>query len=116
MNERQKSRVFGQDSMSSAIENPVPVHADMDSNAASINGIPVKRNGSDPQNDHRAQFYVDETSGNRHVRLFNHNTPIMALPGVNNRDGRVTISQDDPYPFSLLSYEIDFEPETGGYR
>ena len=41
---------------------------------------------------------------------------MMSLPGVNNRDGRVTISQDVPYPFSLLSYEIDFEPETGGYR
>lgn len=77
---------------------------------------PIQYFYNDPQNDHRAQFYVDDTSGNRHVRLFNHNTPIIALPGVNNRDGRVTISQDDPYPFSLLSYEIDFEPETGGFR
>lgn len=77
---------------------------------------PIQYFYNDPQNDHRAQFYVDETSGKKHVRLFNHNTPIIALPGVNNRDGRVTISQDDPYPFSLLSYELDFEPETGGYR
>ena len=77
---------------------------------------PIQYFYNDPQNDHRAQFYVDETSGKRHVRLFNHNTPIIALPGVNNRDGRVTISQDDPYPFSLLSYELDFEPETGGFR
>ena len=59
---------------------------------------------------------MDETDEKKHIRLFNHNTPIIALPGVNNRDGRVTISQDDPYPFSLLSYELDFEPETGGFR
>ena len=77
---------------------------------------PIQYFYNDPQNDHRAQFYVDETDEKKHVRLFNHNTPIIALPGVNNRDGRVTISQDDPYPFSLLSYELDFEPETGGFR
>ena len=77
---------------------------------------PIKYFYNDPQNDHRAQFYTDETDGKKYVRLFNHNTAMMSLPGVNNRDGRVTISQDDPYPFSLLSYEIDFEPETGGYR
>ena len=77
---------------------------------------PIQYFYNDPQNDHRAQFYVDETDEKKHVRLFNHNTPIIALPGVNNRDGRVTISQGDPYPFSLLSYEIDFEPETGGFR
>lgn len=71
---------------------------------------------NDPENDHRPQFYTDAADGKRHVRLFNHNTPIIALPGVNNRDGRVTISQGDPFPFSVLSYEIDFEPETGGYR
>ena len=72
---------------------------------------------NDPENDHRVQFYVDETSGNKKmVRLFNHDTPMISLPGVNNRDGRVTISQGDPYPFSILSYEIDFEPETGGFR
>ena len=77
---------------------------------------PIQYFYNDPQNDHRAQFYVDDTSGKKHVRLFNHDTPTIALPGVNNRDGRVTISQDDPYPFSLLSYELDFEPETGGFR
>lgn len=71
---------------------------------------PIQYFYNDPQNDHRAQFC------NGVVKLHNHNTPIMALPGVNNRDGRVTISQNDPYPFSILSYEIDFEPETGGYR
>ena len=75
---------------------------------------PIQYFYNDPENDHRAQFY--EKNGKKMVRLFNHNTPIMALPGVNNRDGRVTISQDDPYPFSILSYEIDFEPETGGFR
>ena len=77
---------------------------------------PIEYFYNDPQNDHRAQFYTDDTDGKKYVRLFNHNTAMMSLPGVNNRDGRVTISQDDPYPFSLLSYEIDFEPETGGYR
>ena len=77
---------------------------------------PIQYFYNDPQNDHRAQFYTDEASGKKCVRLFNHNTAIMSLPGVNNRDGRVTISQNDPYPFSLLSYELDFEPETGGYR
>ena len=77
---------------------------------------PIQYFYNDPQNDHRAQFYTDETDGKKYVRLFNHNTAMMSLPGVNNSDGRVTISQDDPYPFSLLSYEIDFEPETGGYR
>ena len=35
--------------MSPASENPVPVHADIDSNAASKNGMPVNRNGNDPQ-------------------------------------------------------------------
>ena len=47
--ERQKSSVFGHDSMSATTENPVPVHADMDSNAASKKDMPVKRKGSDPQ-------------------------------------------------------------------
>jgi hypothetical protein len=76
---------------------------------------PVQYFYNDPQNDHRPVFY-DGEDGNKRVRLFNHDTAMMSLPGVNNRDGRVTISQDDPYPFSLLSYELDFEPETGGFR
>ena len=71
---------------------------------------------NDPENDHRAQFYTNTTDGKRYMKLFNHDTPIISLPGVNNRDGRVTIRQGDPYPFSILSYEIDFEPETGGFR
>lgn len=71
---------------------------------------------NDPENDHRAQFYTNTTDGKRYVKLFNHNTPIISLPGVNNKDGRVTISQSDPFPFSVLSYEIDFEPETGGFK
>ena len=71
---------------------------------------------NDPENDHRPQFYTNTTDGKRYVKLFNHDTPIISLPGVNNRDGRVTIRQGDPYPFSILSYEIDFEPETGGGR
>ena len=71
---------------------------------------------NDPEKDHRPQFYTNTTDGKKYVKLFNHDTPIISLPGVNNRDGRVTIRQGDPYPFSILSYEIDFEPETGGGR
>jgi hypothetical protein len=52
--------------------------------------------------------------GEGNVTLHNHDTHMMSLPGVNNRDGRVSILQDDPYPFSLMSYEIDFETENGG--
>lgn len=64
---------------------------------------------NDPENDHRMTF-----DGMGNVTLHNHDTHMMSLPGVNNRDGRVSILQDDPYPFSLLSYEIDFETENGG--
>lgn len=63
---------------------------------------------NDPENDHRPVF------GGGTLKLACHDTNIMSLSGVNNRDGRVKISQADPWPFSILSYEIDFEPETGG--
>ena len=61
---------------------------------------------NDPENDHRPVFKDGK------LQMFCHDTPIMALPGVNVRDGRVSITQDDPYPFSLLSYEIDYENES----
>ena len=66
---------------------------------------------NDPENDHRMTF-----DGEGNVTLHNHDTHMMSLPGVNNRDGRVTVRQGEPYPFSVLSYEIDFETETGGPR
>ena len=72
---------------------------------------PIQYFYNDPQNDHRAQF-----DGEGGVTLFNHDTNVMSLPGVNNRDGRVTVRQGDVFPFSVLSYELDFEPETGGVR
>lgn len=72
---------------------------------------PIQYFYNDPENDHRAQF-----DGEGGITLFNHDTTVMALPGVNNRDGRVTVRQGDIFPFSVLSYEIDFEPETGGVR
>lgn len=71
---------------------------------------PIQYFYNDPENDHRAKFKDGK------VTLFNHDTNIIALSGVNNRDGRVEIVQKEPYPFSVLAYEIDFEPETGGYR
>lgn len=71
---------------------------------------PIQYFYNDPENDHRTVF----KDGN--VTLHNHDTIMMSLCGVNNRDGRVTVVQDEPYPFSVLSYEIDFEPETGGPR
>jgi len=72
---------------------------------------PIQYFYNDPENDHRPQF--DGAGG---VTLFNHDTTVMALPGVNNRDGRIELKQGDPYPFSVLSYELDFEQETGGPR
>lgn len=65
---------------------------------------------NDPENDHRAVF------NNGVMNLFNHDTNMISLPEANTRDGRVEIRQRDPYPFSILSYEIDIEPETGGFR
>lgn len=64
----------------------------------------------DPENDHRAVFADGK------ITLFNHDTNMMSLAGANTRDGRVEVTQSNPYPFTLLSYEIDIEPETGGYR
>lgn len=63
---------------------------------------------NDPQNDHRPVF------GGGVLKLFDHDTNMMSLPNANTRDGRVELVQGDAYPFSLLSYEIDLEPETGG--
>ena len=82
----------------------IPVGADV--------AEPIRYFYNDPQNDHRAEFGGTGSA----VTLHNHDTIIMALPGVNNRDGRVTVRQGEPYPFSVLSYEIDFETETGGPR
>jgi len=42
--------------------------------------------------------------------------PNVKPEGMNTRDGRVKIWQDEPWPFRLLMYEIDIEPETGGYN
>lgn len=70
---------------------------------------PIQYFNNDPENDHRAMFVDGD------VRLYNHNTNIMALPGANNRDGRVKVKQSDPYPFSVLSYEIELEPESVSY-
>ena len=36
------------------------------------------------------------------------------LAGSNNRDGRITVRQDAPWPFQLLLLEQDFEVEEGG--
>lgn len=63
---------------------------------------------NDPQGDHRPVFE------NGRLKLFDHDTNMMSLPNANTRDGRIELVQGDAYPFSLLSYEIDFEPETGG--
>lgn len=82
----------------------IPVGADV--------AEPIRYFYNDPQNDHRAEFGGTGSA----VTLHNHDTIVMALPGVNNRDGRVTVRQGEPYPFSVLSYEIDFETETGGPR
>ena len=45
------------------------------------------------------------------LTLKNNDTHIIPLKGVNNRDGRVEVCADSPYPFTMLSYEIDFELE-----
>lgn len=71
---------------------------------------PVQYFYNDPENDHRAVFKDGV------LNLFDHDTNMMSLPEANTRDGRVEIVQRDPYPFSVLSYEIDIEPETGGFR
>lgn len=42
--------------------------------------------------------------------------PNVKPEGMNTRDGRVKIWQDEPWPFRLLMYEIDIEPETGGWN
>lgn len=71
---------------------------------------PIPYHYNDPENDHRAVF------GDGRVKLFNHDTNLMPVSGINTRDGRVTISQDDAFPFAVLSYEIDFDTENGGRR
>ena len=50
------------------------------------------------------------------LTLKNNDTHIIPVKGVNNRDGRVEVCADSPYPFTMLSYEIDFELEEATQR
>ena len=45
------------------------------------------------------------------ARFFNLNAANGKPIGVNTRDGRITIVQDRPYPFTLISYEADYATE-----
>lgn len=40
----------------------------------------------------------------------------VVLSGDNNRDGRITVEQDEPWPFQILLLEIDAEAEEGDMR
>ena len=65
---------------------------------------------NDPENDHRPKFE------NGRLMLFNHDTNMISLSSANVRDGRISVKQSDPYPFTCLMFETDIEVETGGYR
>lgn len=65
---------------------------------------------NDPENDHRPRFE------NGRLTLFNHDTNMISLSSANVRDGRISVKQCDPYPFTCLMFETDIEVETGGYR
>ena len=69
---------------------------------------PIRYN-DDPENDCSATF------GNGIAKFFACDCPNVKPEGMNTRDGRVLIKQSDPWCFSILMYELDVEPETGGW-
>lgn len=54
--------------------------------------------------------------GDGNVAMKDCDCPNVKPEGMNTRDGRVKIQQGDPWPFRLLMYEIDIEPEIGGWN
>lgn len=69
------------------------------------------RYDDNPANDCSAEFGGDGT-----VVLHECDCPNVKPDGMNTRDGRVYIKQGDPWPFGILMYELDIEPENGGWN
>lgn len=67
-------------------------------------------------NDNPAHDCTAEFTGDGMVKLHECDCPNIKLEGINTRDGRVYIHQDKPWAFGLLMYEIDIEPEIGGWN
>jgi hypothetical protein len=45
------------------------------------------------------------------VRLKNHDCDNIKPRGANNRDGRITVTQGDPWPFAIMAIETDYDVE-----
>lgn len=69
------------------------------------------RYDDNPSNDCSAEFGGDGT-----VVFHECDCPNVKPDGMNTRDGRVYIRQGDPWPFGILMYELDIEPENGGWN
>lgn len=69
------------------------------------------RYDDNPANDCSAEFGGDGTA-----KFHECDCPNVKPDGMNTRDGRVYIRQGDPWPFGILMYELDIEPETGGWN
>lgn len=69
------------------------------------------RYDDNPANDCSAEF-----SGGGKVVFHECDCPNVKPDGMNTRDGRVYIKQGDPWPFGILMYELDIEPENGGWN
>ena len=68
------------------------------------------RYDDNPANDCSAVF------GDGTVVLHECDCPNVKPDGLNTRDGRIYIKQSDPWPFGILMYELDIEPEVGGWN